>query len=614
MNESYSIEDTVIYSGKPTHNYGDHRYATVGYLDDTYKIGYYMVKFPRVATATFYESNDVTSAYFHIYTASGGNASSVKTYAYKHPWDDDTITWNTFCAVIVPTLISTNSVPTGGTQKLSIDITNAARGWKDENDNTYDPDYGLLITSANSSTFPARDFLTVEYAVTRNDAYMPYLEINVTTEDHIIITKYPTDDMTIGENFVCNVVFVHNGVGIISHNGTNFSFESSNPSVVAPNFGNLLALSAGSAVITVSLSEYSASFTVEVKTTAKIETLSSTTLNYDNNNELSVKTRIVDSRTNYTGVVNESITYEFVSSNLTPSVSGDIFDEVNGKIILPEISPDGLCHPNGTIKIKATSTHSDYRGLSKTITIKVVCSSNAVSTNSNAGIYRRGGRYITIGYDEIYLNNSNELSNLTDSSSHNLGTTESHVGISFDYDDEGWLVYDDNLGTLPKKLFELIGNSRITCITTHGNTGSLSLNPSANKQNVTLSASDINNLHKGYFDYSYIVLYTACTSGSTGGTNAASLTKATVDKGAKIAIGFKTMITIESAQAFEYTFLSCLRSDESYLWNPNLPISTECNLTIEEAARVAAEHSGIPFEYIVIEDKDNYKSKTLSEF
>ena len=92
-----------------------------------------------------------------------------------------------------------------------------------------------------------------------------------------------------------------------------------------------------------------------------------------------------------------------------------------------------------------------------------------------------------------------------------------------------------------------------------------------------------------------------------------------MNKGAKIAIGFKTIISIESAQAFEYTFLSCLRSDASYLWSPNLPEATSCNQTVENAARIAAERAGISFDDVVIADKnedtDNpYKNKTLAEF
>ena len=130
MDESDTVEDAVIYSGKPTHNYGDHKYATIGYLDSTYQKGEYLVKFPKLAEETFFYSTQITSAYFHIYTASGKSATTtVNAYGFKNEWNEATVTWNTVYPNISATAcISTTTVPSGGTQKMSVNILNIFHG------------------------------------------------------------------------------------------------------------------------------------------------------------------------------------------------------------------------------------------------------------------------------------------------------------------------------------------------------------------------------------------------------------------------------------------------------------------------------------------------------
>ena len=179
LNTTTAIEDAVIYSGMPNTNFGAYYFNTVGYLDDTYKLGHLLVKFPTMvddAVFAYTTANQIVSANFSIYTGGSGVASTIKAYSMSASWDESTITWNSFSATpIIPVHISSTAVPTTAIGKTTFDILPLVRGWTD---GTYDPSRGLMLCNANSTgTTYARTFLSTEYALNNNLTGMPCLEI-----------------------------------------------------------------------------------------------------------------------------------------------------------------------------------------------------------------------------------------------------------------------------------------------------------------------------------------------------------------------------------------------------------------------------------------------------
>ena len=187
LNTETAIEDTVVYSGKPSRNYGTHSYLNVGYVDDSYKIGEMLVKFPTLAQNDVFstiQSSHITSASLVYYTASGKSGTQrIQTYQFNMGnWDANSVTWTSIPVLTLgnpPTLLSTTTVSTSGGTATTIDITNAARTWADSS-SSVTPNQGLLICNeTESDATKCRDFMSVDYAASSSsrEQYMPRLDI-----------------------------------------------------------------------------------------------------------------------------------------------------------------------------------------------------------------------------------------------------------------------------------------------------------------------------------------------------------------------------------------------------------------------------------------------------
>jgi hypothetical protein len=185
LNTSSAIEDTVIYSNRPTRNYGTRRYHNIGYLDDTYGIGRMLVKFPGLETNTTYlnlEPRQIKGASFCMYTASGYDDSvNHRTRIYRlenSPWNESTVTWNSFSSTVPNTddLLEYGDeiyTPRTGGSLVTHKMTAAMRCWSDLP--TQRQQGMLLRATAENSSGAVVDFCSTEYADSHNGAYMPYL-------------------------------------------------------------------------------------------------------------------------------------------------------------------------------------------------------------------------------------------------------------------------------------------------------------------------------------------------------------------------------------------------------------------------------------------------------
>ena len=470
----HAIKDTVIYSGESDRNYGDYNYLTVGYLNSEYKIGEMLVKFPVFNS---YLSNipadNINSAVYTMYTASGGNMSTIKAYEIPTSWsvwNEETVTWNDIYPVmIIPAKMASATVPANGVAATSFDLTALAKRWRN---GTSDPNDGLLLcNNSESNASYARDFLSSEYGSNVNSTYTPRLEVNYTPHHIMSIT------------------------GVNSTHRKTISHAS----------------------------QY-------------------TTVNLDAKLVVNAVQQPVDEYLVYTieddGGLNASVgaTTGIVSLN-TPYYNKP-FD-----------------HAEGTVTVKIAYENDD--SVCAYTNIVFTCPENpSFGVTMNSQIYDVGGRYISVGFDD-----SDDIQ--FDDAGYGAGQLEEliydhypgeslvrHLNCDFEYNgsdlyngEEFWLEYtnyDDGVNALPQRLFELMSSSKVVCIVTHGSSSGLKMSKNEN-ENALLTKEQIQSLHDGYFSYCDLVVYLACASGSSIGSNS-NLLNATVEKGAKAAVGFSTTV------------------------------------------------------------------------
>ena len=184
LNTESTIEDAVVYSGKPTRNYGDYSYLNVGYVDDTYKLGYMMIRFPTLANHSTFASlanSDINSATLTIYTASGGSGTEVlRLFTAASEWTESTVTYSTVPNTPPPVQFGQMTAPSGGGAPTKVVLTDTVKLWAQGATYTT-PSKGIYILNGNSTdATQCRDFLSVEYALSSDSrsGYMPKLVID----------------------------------------------------------------------------------------------------------------------------------------------------------------------------------------------------------------------------------------------------------------------------------------------------------------------------------------------------------------------------------------------------------------------------------------------------
>ncbi len=606
FNGTYNgIEDAVIYSGKPTRNYADYRYATIGYVDDSYKTGQLLVKFPTLSqslAANNVNINNIDYASLKLYTASGktGNHYIDTYYINSDTWNETTVTWNSLGHLIPPTYVCDAMVPNEGSQATTFNITDAVKAWID-NGNIATPDKGLILTNYNStSSSYARDFLCTEY-VSENNVYMPYLmvkfnsavithmndsyvRLNLTDNTTHLFEAYVTVDMVVAEML------------------DDFVYSSSDESVVTidPVLGMATAKGNGTATITATNEDYP-----HLVATAKVLVGDygiryAGSFNTIIDNDSGSPGRQLASYIDYKGeelAKNENVKYTKLSCdyglNVELTQSGnDWFVEVN----VPNTG--GLAHPCGKFVIRAYYEYNPT--IYEDIEFTVVCNGTYGATyNHISNIYRKFGRYIRIPHEnQANASNYSEFQTMCNTryTKYDGNTQNVSEEIVTDFElvpgETMWHTYKEITSgtTYTKKLLELIRYSEVVCILSHGTGDSIQVN--TGNSNIVLTVEQIEQLHDGYFNNCKLIVLLPCSNASTT-TCDTSIADAFLAKGAKAVLGFDGDVNTEQAELFEFTFWSCLRTDYSYAESGdqvgNMGAIWSGNHTIKEAFDKAVE-------------------------
>jgi hypothetical protein len=127
---------------------------------------------PNLQLITLPDGAVLTSATFGVYVndMTGGTTHHVNIHRITAPWDEHTVTWNSFAGSYDPTIIATMNIL--GVGWYTADITSLVQDWLD---GVY-PDYGILIEQAEDRF---TRYSSSEYGVA---ALHPYLEICYTVD------------------------------------------------------------------------------------------------------------------------------------------------------------------------------------------------------------------------------------------------------------------------------------------------------------------------------------------------------------------------------------------------------------------------------------------------
>ena len=163
-----SIQDIVVYSGRPQYNHSSNPYMHVGYYDSAYKAGRVLVKFPGLTNHALFKSLDasqITGATYYIYKSNDSlstQTTSVSAYRYTGvSWNESTakcgnISWNSY-----GDLQETKQVSGTAQGYVGFNILGAAKLWKTS---TSAASLGLMLKNSNeSSRSYDRNFLSTRY-------------------------------------------------------------------------------------------------------------------------------------------------------------------------------------------------------------------------------------------------------------------------------------------------------------------------------------------------------------------------------------------------------------------------------------------------------------------
>ena len=534
LNTETAIEDTVVYSGKPSRNYGTYSYLNVGYVDDSYKNGEMLVKFPTLATNYLFTSktpDDVLSCSLVYYTASGKSGTQrIKTYQLNMGnWYVDSVTWSSIPVFAPPTLLSTTTVSTNGGTATTIDITNAARTWADSS-SSVTPNQGLIICNeTESDATKCRDFMSVDYAASSSsrEQYMPRLELQLEST-YVVIPYSPSSVMYYGQTTYFDAYMLIDGNPYFN-NGMLLRYT-----IPYPNDAEFIRLNSeitGSVTaIGVTPGNYKATLRVyhngfPSRYADILIDIDSETISLGQPNDPVSKFQI-----NNDDIIFQNTSHRFIQLSAYAQTANGISYDVKYSLIDYDLGfPDSyinhpginvtvtqsgrisyqipakyysnegdLAHPVGTIRVKA-SCQGVYRQIEKTITVPVVCSPlDAPQGNTIAGIQLLGARYIQTNFDNLgEYSNARILKSMADSIgitcgndkiqenfarddwgydsvSNNYESFEQSRDALFNFNLHYWhtATIRDSVNTYQTKLLELFRNSRVVCFNSHGSPGS----------------------------------------------------------------------------------------------------------------------------------------------
>ncbi len=145
-----AIEDTVLFSGRPTKNYGDYKYLSIGYVDSTYGVGKVAVKLPGLYNSFEYQNTigaNISSVKFYCHDSSGNGEQYVNLYRITGPsWNENETYWNR--AHVCDTSTNWGASMSNGTW-TEFNITTLVKAWRL---GTYSPELGFMLTNPNTTS------------------------------------------------------------------------------------------------------------------------------------------------------------------------------------------------------------------------------------------------------------------------------------------------------------------------------------------------------------------------------------------------------------------------------------------------------------------------------
>ena len=198
-----AIEDTTLFSNRPTKNYGDYKYLSIGYVDATYGAGRVAVKLPGLYNSNEYRVagyDDITSVKFYCWDTSGNSAQTVNIYRITSAvWNENEITYGDSVTYSTATnwgKSMSNAVWT------AFDITSLVKSWKK---GTYSAERGFIMINPNetSASYKKAPYSS-EYS---NSSYRPYVVMTYDKNEAAIFSFDYSGFDTTANNSLFNSTF-----------------------------------------------------------------------------------------------------------------------------------------------------------------------------------------------------------------------------------------------------------------------------------------------------------------------------------------------------------------------------------------------------------------------
>ena len=229
-----AIEDTVLFSGRPSRNYGDYKYLSIGYVDSTYGAGRVAVKLPGLYNSADYNAitaSNITSVKFYCWDTSGNSAQTVNLYRITSAaWNENSVTFGD--SVTYSTSQNWGkSMPNGAW--TDFDITTLVKGWKN---GSYSADKGFIMVNPNETS---SSYKKAPYSSETTTSYRPYVVMTIEGNLNISLSSmYLLVDQTKQIPYSA------------TPSSLNITWSSNNTSVAdVTNSGVVYPLSEGSAMI-----------------------------------------------------------------------------------------------------------------------------------------------------------------------------------------------------------------------------------------------------------------------------------------------------------------------------------------------------------------------------
>lgn len=219
INHHSAIKDAVVYSGKPSSCFGAYYYNSIGYLNSEYGVGELHVSFPGIASNTTLMSlnpNDVLSAKFRIYTASGGLTANIRSELYYGAVNESTLKYSDVDKEKLTQMRLEMSVaPLNGGEPMDVNMNGFVRACI-RNDPVKAGEFRIILSNESNTNAPkCRDFTSTEYGSVYNNL-IPHIivdygdavkniKLNVYYDDAYITrskARYPNGGPTTRSNYL----------------------------------------------------------------------------------------------------------------------------------------------------------------------------------------------------------------------------------------------------------------------------------------------------------------------------------------------------------------------------------------------------------------------------